>query len=56
MVPYQITQSDAFFNLGFACAAATLATPGVYIGMNGRLFPWDDVMKNRAAGIFQPER
>lgn len=55
MVPYQIDGSDALFNLGFACAAATLAAPGVYIAMNGRLFSWNDVMKNRAEGIFQPQ-
>ena len=53
MVPYHIAHSDALFNLGFACAAASLAATGVYIAMNGRLFPWDDVMKNRAQGIFQ---
>lgn len=53
MVPYRIAQSDALFNLGFACAAATLATPGVYIAMNGRLFPWNAVIKNREKGIFQ---
>lgn len=53
MVPYQITQSDALFNLGFACAAANLAAAGVYIAMNGQLFSWDDVMKNRDRGVFQ---
>ena len=55
MVPYQIAQSDAFFNLGFACAAASLAATGVYIAMNGQLFPWNDVMKNRAQGVFQSQ-
>ncbi len=53
MVPYQIAGSDALFNLGFACAAATLAAPGVYIAMDGQLFPWNDVTQNRAQGIFQ---
>ena len=56
MVPYQITQSDALFNLGFACAAANLAAAGVYIAMNGQLFAWDDVMKNRDCGVFQTLR
>ena len=56
MVPYQITQSDALFNLGFACAAANLAATGVYIAMNGQLFSWDDVMKNRDRGVFQTLR
>lgn len=56
MVPYQITQSDALFNLGFACAAANLAAAGVFIAMNGQLFSWDDVMKNRDRGVFQTLR
>lgn len=56
MIPYQIAQSDALFNLGFACAAASLAAPGVYIAMNGQLFPWHGVTKNRAEGVFQAKR
>jgi len=56
MVPYRVAQSDALFNLGFACAAASLAAAGVYIAMNGQIFPWDDVMKNRDQGVFQPLR
>ncbi len=27
---------------------------GVYVAMNGRCFPWDDVVKNRALGVFEP--
>jgi L-asparaginase len=27
---------------------------GVYIAMNGKSFPWDDVRKNRDAGVFEP--
>jgi L-asparaginase len=53
MVPYLIDESDALFNLGFACASAKLCGHGVYIAMNGRVFRWDDVRKNRAAGIFE---
>jgi L-asparaginase len=56
MVPYQIARSDALFNLGFACAAANLAAVGVYVAMNGLLFSWDDVMKNRDVGVFQSLR
>lgn len=55
MVPYQIARSDALFNLGFACAAASLTGTGVYIAMNGQLFRWDNVVKNRAKGIFQAQ-
>ncbi len=53
MVPYDIVDSDALFNLGFALAAAGLLPHGVYIAMNGTLFPWDDVRKNRQAGVFE---
>jgi L-asparaginase len=53
MVPYAISASDALFNLGFACAAARLAAPGVWIAMNGNLHRWDDVRKNREAGVFE---
>ena len=56
MVPYLIDDSDALFNLGFACAAAKLCGHGVSIAMNGRVFHWDDVKKNRAAGIFETAR
>lgn len=53
MIPYEVANSDALFNFGFACAAAQFASPGVYVAMNGRLFDWDKVEKNRVAGIFQ---
>lgn len=53
MIPYEIANSDALFNLGFACGVAQILTPGVYVAMNGKVFPWDDVQKNRAAGVFQ---
>ena len=56
MVPYLVDGSDAFFNLGFACAAARLATAGVYIAMNGQLFDWDNVKKNRDLGRFEALR
>ena len=53
MVPYDIAESDALFNLGFAIAAASLSPHGVYVAMNGGLLPWNDVTKNRAAGVFE---
>ncbi len=56
MVPCRVDGSDAAFNLGFACAAAHLASTGVWIAMQGVLFPWDDVRKNRAAGRFEAAR
>ncbi len=53
MIPYAIANSDALFNLGFACAAAQILPVGVYVAMNGKIFTWDNVQKNRAAGVFQ---
>ena len=53
MIPYAIANSDALFNLGFATAAAQTLPPGVYVAMNGKVFTWDNVTKNRAAGVFQ---
>ncbi len=56
MVPYLVDGSDAFFNLGFACAAARLVGHGVYIAMNGQLFDWDNVTKNHELGRFETLR
>jgi len=53
MVPYAFGQSDAVFNLGCAIVAVQLLPHGVYIAMNGRVFPWDNVRKNREAGVFE---
>lgn len=52
MVPYSVSGSDALFNLGFAFSAVQLLPAGVYIAMNGRIFCWDDVTKDREQGIF----
>lgn len=52
MIPYEIANSDALFNLGFAVGAAQLLQPGVYVAMNGQVFHWDNVQKNRSAGVF----
>lgn len=52
MIPYEIANSDALFNLGFACGVAQLLPAGVYVAMNGQVFNWDNVQKNRAAGVF----
>ena len=53
MIPYAIANSDALFNLGFACGVAQVLPAGVYVAMNGQVFPWDNVTKNRSAGVFQ---
>lgn len=52
MIPYSITKSDALFNFGFACGVVQTLSHGVYIAMNGHVFIWDNVMKNRKLGKF----
>src|SRR5450830_1079078 len=54
MIPYAIQGSDAQFNFGFACGVAQVLPHGVYVAMNGRVFAWDQVQKNRSAGVFEP--
>jgi L-asparaginase len=53
MIPYEVANSDALFNFGFACGVAQTLPPGVYVAMNGTIFTWDNVTKNRAAGVFE---
>ncbi|CAB5502017.1 L-asparaginase [Bathymodiolus thermophilus thioautotrophic gill symbiont] len=53
MVPYSVNQSDALFNLGFALSSVQNQPLGVYIAMNGKLFDFDKVQKNRALGVFE---
>lgn len=53
MQPARFKDSDAIFNTGFAVAAATLLSPGIYIAMNGQIFSDDEVQKNRDAGRFE---
>jgi L-asparaginase len=56
MIPYAIDGSDAQFNLGFACGVAQVLPPGVYIAMNGQVFDWDKVRKNRSLGVFESSK
>ena len=55
MVPAEIEGSDALFNLGFAVACARALPAGVYVAMNARIHPWDQVRKNRALGRFEKD-
>ncbi len=54
MIPYAFGSSDGLFNLGSALSFAQVLPPGVYVAMNGRCFPWNDVRKNRETGRFEP--
>jgi len=56
MVPYAFGSSDGLFNLGSALSFVQALPHGVYVAMNGRCFPWDDVTKNRQLGVFETRR
>jgi L-asparaginase len=56
MIPWAFGSSDGLFNLGSALSFAQALPPGVYVAMNGRCFPWNDVEKNKALGIFERRR
>ncbi|NIT88770.1 MAG: asparaginase, partial [Gemmatimonadetes bacterium] len=53
MIPIAFGSSDGLFNLGGALTAVQVLPPGVYITMNGRVFAWDNVRKNRDTGVFE---
>ena len=53
MIPYVFGSSDGLFNLGSALSFVQALQPGVYIAMNGRVFPWHDVRKDRDRGVFE---
>jgi len=54
MIPIAFGSSDGLFNLGGALSVVQVLPPGVYIAMNGRVFDWDNVTKNRDTGVFEP--
>ena len=56
MIPYAFGSSDGLFNLGSALAFAQSLPAGIYIAMNGRIFDWDNVRKNKQAGEFETIR
>lgn len=53
MIPYQFGSSDGFFNMGCALSLVQALPTGVYVAMNGKYFPWNNVRKNKATGIFE---
>jgi L-asparaginase len=53
MIPYAFGASDALFNLGCAFSAVQTLPPGVYITMNGKIFFWNNVRKNKESGEFE---
>ena len=53
MSPARFAASDATFNVGCAVGAVQALPPGVYIVMNGRVFPAGTVRKNRSKSRFE---
>ena len=53
MIPYKFGASDGLFNLGSALTATQVLENGVYIAINGNIFKWNEVKKNREKGIFE---
>ena len=54
MTPARFQRSDAEFNIGCAVGALMSLPEGVYIAMNGCIFPAGKVRKNRQVGRFEP--
>ncbi|MDF1751551.1 MAG: asparaginase domain-containing protein [Verrucomicrobiales bacterium] len=53
MLPAKFRQNDALFNVGCAVGAVQTLPPGVYIAMNGCIFPAGTVRKNRDKRRFE---
>ncbi|MDH4109437.1 MAG: asparaginase [Gammaproteobacteria bacterium] len=51
--PARFKSTDAVFNVGMAVAAVQVVEPGVYIAMNGHVFPGGKVRKNRERNRFE---
>ena len=54
MIPYKFGSSDGLFNLGSALSFLQSLPKGIYIAMNGNIFNWSNVKKNKKLGLFQP--
>jgi L-asparaginase len=54
MVPARFRATDAMFNIGCAVGAVQSLASGVYIAMNGRIFPAGEVYKDREKRTFEP--
>ena len=53
LAPARFRITDAVFNLGLALGAVQSLPPGVFIAMNGAVFPSGTVRKNRELGRFE---
>ena len=53
MIPYKFGSSDGLFNLGSALSFLQSLPHGIYIAMNGNIYNWNNVKKNKELGLFQ---
>jgi L-asparaginase len=53
MIPFKFGSSDGLFNMGCALGFVQSLSAGIYVAMNGRVFNWDNVRKNRKLGEFE---
>jgi L-asparaginase len=49
-IPFSQPNSDALFNFGYAIAVAQTNSPGVWLALNGEIFEWNHVRKNKEQG------
>ena len=56
MIPYKFGSSDGIFNLASAISFAQALPFGVYVAMNGKLFNFNNVTKNKKIGIFENKK
>lgn len=56
MIPYKFGSSDGLFNLGSAIAFCQTLPAGVFIAMNGRVFPAGKVTKDKSTGVFREKK
>lgn len=52
LLPERFSNSDAVFNVGTAVGAINAIQPGVYVAMNGRIYPWDQCRRDLENGWF----
>jgi L-asparaginase len=50
--PEKFSDSDASFNIGTAIGAVNVLKNGIYIAMNGRVYPWHKCKRNLKTGQF----
>lgn len=52
LLPERFSNSDAMFNIGTAVGAINVLEQGVYIAMNGRIYPSDKCARDMDTGLF----